>query len=152
MVIHKLIVPLFREYISNNVFSWKPNISLLQFRLTKFYQSNTSHVCENAPQNSRNGSNELKRRKSLSFMNQLELALQRERICLSGICQLYYTMYTSNINITIRKVSPSFIMKRAKTKWTTLYLLEISPFLDFFQKCKFSLSQSESPWLFLVLW
>ena len=51
-------------------------------------------------------------------------------------------------SILKRKVSPSFIMRRAKTRWTNSDLLEISLFSNLFQRYKFSLTQSEIPWLF----
>ena len=67
----------------------------------------------------------------ISFTNQLQLASQRKRMCWLGICQLFKTVYIT-----------------AKTRWTNSHFLEISLFPDLFQRCKFSLTWSEIPWLF----
>ena len=47
-----------------------------------------------------------------------------------------------------RKVFLLLILKKAKTRWTISYSLEISLFPDFFQRCKFSLYQCKILWLF----
>ena len=44
----------------------------------------------------------------ISLKIQLQLALHRERICRSVICQVFQTMYMK------KKVSLSFIMKRSR--------------------------------------
>ena len=62
-----------------------------------------------------------------------------------SICRLFKTMYIVNIkeeSVTI------FYHKEAKTRWTNSDLLEISLFSNLFQRYKFSLTQSEIPWLF----
>ena len=78
---------------------------------------------------------------------------RQNECCLHSFWNVTFTNVSEiEMKTILSQLFPSIIMKRAKTKQTTLCLLEISLFLDFFQKCKFSLSQSESPWLFLVLW
>ena len=78
---------------------------------------------------------------------------RQNECCLHSFWNVTFTNVSEiEMKTILSQLFPSIIMKRAKTKQTTLCLLEISLFLDFFQKCKFSLSQSESPGLFLVLW
>ena len=81
-------------------FSWKPNVCW-SFNFMRQYSANATPFSLNCYRTIIN------RRKRV-FTNQLELTWQKERTCWSRISQLHFTMYTSNIDITKRKVSPSW--------------------------------------------
>lgn len=81
-------------------FSWKPNVCW-SFNFMRQYSTNATPFSLNCYRTIIN------RRKRV-FTNQLELTWQKVRTCWSRINQLHFTMYMSNIDITKRKVSPSW--------------------------------------------
>lgn len=127
-------------------FSWKPNISLsLNYIMKKIYQSNTYWGIENV-KTMKNWNTCM-----ITFTNQVELSLQRERTRLSGNVNSSqkHTRVTSTWQ---RKVSPCFTRNRFRRRWIGNFLTTWNfTSLDFPQICKFPLNQSEIPGLSQIL-
>lgn len=127
-------------------FSWKPNISLsLNYIIKKIYQSNTYWGIENV-KTMKNWNTCM-----ITFTNQVELSLQRERTRLSGNVNSSqkHTRVTSTWQ---RKVSPCFTRNRFRRRWIGKFLTTWNfTSLDFLQICKFPLNQSEIPGLSQIL-
>lgn len=87
----------------------------------------------------------------ITFTNQVELSLQRERTRLSGNVNSSqkHTRVTSTWQ---RKVSPCFTRNRFRRIWIGKFLTTWNfTSLDFLQICKFPLNQSEIPGLSQIL-
>lgn len=127
-------------------FSWKPNINLsLNYIMKKIYQSNTYWGIENV-KTMKNWNTCM-----ITFTNQVELSLQRERTRLSGNVNSSqkHTRVTSTWQ---RKVSPRFTRNRFRRRWIGKFLTTWNfTSLDFLQICKFPLNQSEIPGLSQIL-
>lgn len=127
-------------------FSWKPNISLsLNYIIKKSTKATLTEELKMWKQW------KLKHMCMITFTNQVELSLQRERTRLSGNVNSSqkHTRVTSTWQ---RKVSPCFTRNRFRRRWIGNFLTTWNfTSLDFLQICKFPLNQSEIPGLSQIL-